>query len=199
MAKETCFEEQTLRDISDYRIQETERARRQQEERDAEIIARGGKVEVIETVTQDDGEPVVITGPAKYCTIEIRCDTILENMDMLTQGKGIYVPPSGVILSSSRVEFIEGESVYDVLKRACAYADIPLEYSWTVEYNGYYVEGINNHYEFDCGAESGWMYKVNGWYPNFGSSNYFLKDGDIIVWNYTCHGYGVDIGCEWIN
>ena len=32
-------------------------------------------------------------------------------------------------------------------------------------YNSYYVEGIGNLYEFDCGSESGWMYKVNGWFP----------------------------------
>ncbi len=39
-------------------------------------------------------------------------------------------------------------------------------------YNSYYVEGIGNLYEFDCGKESGWMYKVNGRFPNYGCSSY---------------------------
>ena len=57
-------------------------------------------------------------------------------------------------------------------------------------YNSYYVEGIGNLYEFDCGSESGWMYKVNGWFPNYGCSSYTLSDGDVIVWCYTCNGRG---------
>ena len=99
------------------------------------------------------------------CTIEIRCDTILDNMENLTAGKESYVPANGCILSTSTVEFEKGETVYDVLSRVCSYAGIQMEASWTPLYNSYYVEGINNLYEFDCGNESGWMYKVNGWLP----------------------------------
>ena len=106
-----------------------------------------------------------------------------------------YVPDNGIILDSSQAEFVEGETVYDVLKRVCAYSGIQIEYSWYVKYGGYYIEGINNLYEFDCGAQSGWMYQVNGWYPNYGCSNYILKDGDIIVWRYTCD-LGKDLGAE---
>ena len=95
----------------------------------------------------------------------------------------------------SQAEFLEGESVYDVLKRVCTYSGIHLSYDWTVEYGGYYIEGINHLYEFDCGNGSGWMYQVNGWYPNYGCSNYILKDGDIIIWNYTCN-LGKDLGAE---
>ena len=57
-------------------------------------------------------------------------------------------------------------------------------------YGSYYIEGINNLYEFDCGNQSGWMYKVNGWFPNYGCSSYNLKDGDSIVWAFTCNGLG---------
>lgn len=129
-----------------------------------------------------------------YCTIEIRCDTILDNMENLTSGKESYVPSSGTILSTSKIEFSEGETVFDVLKRACGIVDIQLEYSWTPLYNSYYIEGINHLYEFDCGNESGWMYKVNGWFPNYGCSSYTLKEGDVIVWCYTCNGLGADVG-----
>ncbi len=196
--KDTCFSADTLKAIALAREEETLRAKAQQQAHDEEVLARGGTVEVIQTSevpSPSEGYPSV---PAHTCTIEIHCDTILDNMDMLTEGKNAFVPPSGEILSSSWVQFTEGESVFDVLKRACEYAGIPMEYRWYVEYSGYYVEGINSLFEFDCGAESGWMYKVNGWYPNFACSNYILRDGDVIVWNYTVHGYGRDVGCDWM-
>lgn len=130
----------------------------------------------------------------KTCTIEIRCDTILDNMENLEEGKNKYVPANGVILARSSMTFEEGETVLDVLKRACAQAGIQLEYSFSPIYNSSYVEGMNNLYEFDCGNESGWMYKVNGWFPNYGCSAYTLKDKDAIVWCYTCNGLGADVG-----
>ena len=128
------------------------------------------------------------------CTISIVCDTILNNWDDLDPAKGGYVPSNGVILPTVSISFTDGETVFDVLKRACSNYGIQLEYSWTPLYGSYYVEGINNLYEFDCGFESGWMYKVNGWFPNYGCSSYTLKDGDTIVWCYTCKGLGADVG-----
>ena len=128
------------------------------------------------------------------CTIQIRCETILENMGNLTAGKERFVPSNGIILATSTVEFTEGETVFDALKRVCSYAGIQLEYSYTPMYESYYIEGINHLYEFDCGPQSGWMYKVNGWFPNYGCSGYELKDGDNIVWTYTCNGLGADVG-----
>lgn len=130
------------------------------------------------------------------CTITIRCDTILDNMDNLDPAKAPYVPDDGVILREVTVEFEEGETVFDVLNRVCREYDIPIEYSWTPMYDSYYIEGINNLYEFDCGSESGWMYKVNGWYPNYGCSSYYLTGGETIVWCYTCNGLGKDVGAE---
>lgn len=128
------------------------------------------------------------------CTIEIRCDTILDNMGNLAPGKDVYVPSNGVILSTSTVQFAEGDTVFDVLRAACSSAGIQLEYSYTPGYGAYYVEGVNNLYEFDCGNQSGWMYKVNGWFPNYGCSSYELENGDAIVWCYTCNGLGADVG-----
>ena len=117
----------------------------------------------------------------KTCTISIRCNAILKNMDKLKEGKNRYVPSNGVILATSSVEFRDGETAYDVTKRACSATGIQIEAS-------YYVEGINHLYEFDCGEMSGWLYKVNGWAPNYGCSEYKLKNGDSIVWDYTCTG-----------
>lgn len=129
-----------------------------------------------------------------YCTIEIRCDTILNNLGALLAGKEAYVPSDGMILPVSKVAFTQGETVFDVLKRACEIAGIQLEYSYTPMYESYYVEGIHQLYEFDCGSESGWMYKVNGWFPNYGCSGYTVKEGDEIVFCYTCNGLGADVG-----
>ena len=131
---------------------------------------------------------------AYECTVEIRCDTILNNYDKLDPAKAEFVPEDGVILAVVKVPFAEGESAFDATKRACEAYGLQIEYSWTPLYNSYYVEGINHLYEFDCGAESGWMFKVNGWFPNYGASSYALQDGDAIMWEYTCVGLGTDIG-----
>lgn len=134
------------------------------------------------------------TDPPLACSIAIYCNTILDNWDNLDGEKAGYVPADGVLLYPVTVEFEDGETVFDVLCRICSSAGIQLEYSWTPMYNSYYVEGIGNLYEFDCGNESGWMYKVNGWFPNYGCSSYTLSDGDVIVWCYTCNGLGADVG-----
>lgn len=141
-------------------------------------------------------KPVETTKEKLTCTITIRCDTILNNMDNLDPAKAPYVPDDGVILREVTVEFEEGETVFDVLNRVCRQYNIPIEYSWTPMYDSYYIEGINNLYEFDCGSESGWMYKVNGWFPNYGCSSYYLTGGEKIVWCYTCNGLGEDVGAE---
>ena len=141
-------------------------------------------------------KPVETTKEKLTCTITIRCDTILNNMDNLDPAKAPYVPDNGVILREVTVEFEEGETVFDVLNRVCKQYNIPIEYSWTPVYDSYYIEGINNLYEFDCGSESGWMYKVNGWFPNYGCSSYYLTGGEKIVWCYTCNGLGEDVGAE---
>lgn len=128
------------------------------------------------------------------CTIEIRCDTILNNMGDLKKGLDEFVPADGTILPTTTVTFTQGETVLDVLERVCTEWGIQLEYSWTPAYGSYYIEGINHLYEFSCGQQSGWMYKVNGWFPNYGCSKYILDDGDEIVWCYTCKGLGADVG-----
>ncbi|MCM1114465.1 MAG: DUF4430 domain-containing protein [Clostridium sp.] len=129
------------------------------------------------------------------CTFSIECSTILNNIEKLDSGKKHLVPSNGIILSSSTVEFSDGESVYDVLQRVCKDNKIQMEASWTGIYNSAYIEGINNLYEFDCGSASGWKYSVNGWYPNYGCSKYLLKQGDVVAWRYTCD-YGKDIGSK---
>lgn len=139
-----------------------------------------------------------------YCIIEIRCDTILNNMDRLPKGKEKYIPKNGVILPPTKVEVKEGESVFDILKRVTRSKGIQMEFRNDPLYSGAYVEGINHLYEFDGGELSGWMYKVDGWFPEYGCSQYFVNsgqnrdrpgktNGEVISWVYTCN-LGKDVG-----
>lgn len=127
------------------------------------------------------------------CTVCISCTTILEDIDRLDAEKTDLVPADGVLLAPATVEFTEGESVFDVLKRVCRENKIHMEFSETPVYQSAYIEGIGNLYEFDCGEGSGWMYRVNGEFPNVGCSRYALADGDTVEWVYTCD-FGADVG-----
>lgn len=123
------------------------------------------------------------------CTFVIECKTILNNKDKLKKGLEKYVPDDAVIFSGT-VGFYSGESVYDILRRICDENSIQMEASYTSMFSSYYVEGINNLYEFDCGQGSGWMYSVNGVFPNYGCSSYKPVNNDKIAFRYTCElGY----------
>ncbi len=123
------------------------------------------------------------------CTFVIECKTILDNKDKLKKGLEKYVPDDAVIFSKT-VGFDSGESVYDILRRICDENSIQMEASYTPAFSSYYVEGINNLYEFDCGQGSGWMYSVNGVFPNYGCSSYKPASNDKIAFRYTCElGY----------
>lgn len=142
---------------------------------------------------QEEGIAAAGTGEGDLsCTLEIRCDTILDNMDKLSSSKSSYVPSDGVILPVTTISFSEGDTVYDVLSLACETAGIQIEASWSPLYDNYYIEGIGNIYEYDCGDASGWTYQVNGWTPNYGVSSYELEDGDVVQLLYTCD-YGDDL------
>ena len=129
------------------------------------------------------------------CTLEIRCDTLLENLDQLPPEKAALVPADGILLSAAEVEFAGGESVFDVLRKTLRAEKIHFEYVDASAYDSVYIEGIGNLYEYDCGPQSGWMYSVNGIHPGLGCSTYTLADGDAITFCYTCD-LGADLGAE---
>ena len=129
------------------------------------------------------------------CTLEIRCDVLLDNLDQLKTEKAALVPEDGVLLPVTEVEFDGGESVFDVFRKVLREEKIHFEYVDASAYDSVYIEGIGNLYEFDCGPQSGWMYSVNGVHPGLGCSAYTLADGDEIVFSYTCD-LGADVGAE---
>ena len=136
------------------------------------------------------------SGKEQTCTLSVRCDTILDNTELLDKEKVQLVPEDGIIYAEKEVVFYEGESVFDVLLREMRKNEIHLEFVDTPMYNSTYIEGIANLYEFDCGELSGWMYRVNGTFPNHGCSLYELKNGDKAEWIYTCD-LGRDVGGDY--
>lgn len=128
------------------------------------------------------------------CTFEIRCDTLTDHSKVENEAILPYIPDSGVILSTTEVEFTEGETVFDALQKVTRQKGIQMEFRNDKLYTGgAYIEGIGYLYEFDGGPLSGWMYKVNGQFPNYGCAGYTLKEGDEVIWVYTCD-LGTDVG-----
>lgn len=145
------------------------------------------------------------TSAKKYCTVRIECKTIYDNIGKLKGGKKAFLPTNGIILDNVQVEFSGSESAFDVIKKACEenvctdncqYCKangVQIEYTYTPAFNNYYIEGIHQIYEKDCGTQSGWMYSVNGAFPDVGTSSYTVSPGDVIVFAFTCN-MGEDIG-----
>ena len=132
------------------------------------------------------------------CTLEIRCDVLLNHLDQMTKEKAALVPENGTLLAVTEVEFTGGESVFDVFRKVLREEKLHFEYVDASAYDSVYIEGIGNLYEYDCGPQSGWMYSVNGVFPGLGCSAYTLADGDVIVFRYTCD-LGADLGVENFN
>ena len=65
---------------------------------------------------KSDGAEVADTnGDGKLtCTLEIRCDTLLEHPDTVPAEKAKLVPEDGILLPVTEVEFNGGNSVFDV-------------------------------------------------------------------------------------
>ncbi len=147
--------------------------------------------------TATDGE--------SYCTVRIECNTIYDNIGSFNSSKKSFLPTSGIILNDAQVSLNGGESAFDVIKKACEEnvctdnckyckaAGVQIEYTYTPTFNNYYIEGIHQIYEKDCGTQSGWMYSVNGKFPDTGTSSYTVSPGDVIVFSFTCN-MGEDIG-----
>lgn len=126
------------------------------------------------------------TGAGEECTLAIRCETILDNLNDLTPEKAELVPSDGVLLPATSAAFTRGESAFDLLKRLCREENIHLEFSTTPGYGSAYIEGIGNIYAQDCGERSGWLYKVNGASPDVACSDYTLQSGDRVEFLYSC-------------
>lgn len=163
------------------------------------------KTTVPATTAPKTTAPPTTQKPNNTCTVRIECKTIQNNLKKLKAGKAAFVPQSGVILADAAVELQPGDTAFTVLQRACKEnvctdnckycknGGIQIEYTYTPGFNTYYVEGIHQIYEKDCGAMSGWMFSLNGTFPEVGASSVSVSPGDRIVFAYTCD-MGDDIG-----
>lgn len=122
------------------------------------------------------------------CTIQIRCDALLEHKEKIDSALWEYLPSDGMILPETTVSIAKGSSVYDVLAQVCKAAQIHIDADYTPLYKSYYIQGISHLYEKQAGNMSGWIYMVNGKAPDIGASGYTISNGDKIVWNYTLNG-----------
>lgn len=137
------------------------------------------------------------TAEQDYCLITIDVTDIKDNMDLLKSEKQPFVTSDGYILKDLQVEISDGDSAFDILKKACKenactdnckYCEdgIQLDSTYTAEYGSYYIEGIHQLYNMDCGDMSGWLFSVGGELAEVGASDYTVQNGDSIVFSYTC-------------
>lgn len=119
----------------------------------------------------DSGSSNPSTPSHKYITLSV---------DKLTINKGYVISPT-------RIEFNNGESVWDVLKDELDSRNISYDYQLPSEnkYKSVYIKYIDGDGQFDHGVGSGWMYCVNGKYPNYGVDKYKLHNGDRVKIRYT--------------
>lgn len=157
---------------------------------------RDGKKEDSSEPSQGAAAPTPTVQPQKsedperenQVSLQIQCTAILRRRDLWKDGLEEVVPQNGIFFHGM-CAVREGDSVYDILKRVTDEQHIVLDSQYTPLYGSYYVRGIGNLYEFDCGPESGWRYRVNGEIASIGCSSYKVKSGDTIVFFYD-YQYG---------
>lgn len=189
-------EQNTTSSFSTQNEEETTEAPHEKEESTAKeetadsskVTSKQNKAE--NTTAKSSTKPTTTTATTSKkenaCTLTIECKAILSNMDDLKPGHEKYVPQNGYILNNYTCAVNSGDTVFDVLEKACDDNSIIL----TSHSSGYgvYVAGINNLDEFDCGSQSGWKYKVNGVDANRSCGYYKLTGGENIVFYYTVTG-----------
>mgnify|MGYP002619702232 CR=1 FL=1 len=132
------------------------------------------------TINKNQGE--------SFCYITIDCTKILDYLKKHGK-KGYeqyleYIPKSGYIIHNYKCTYKSGDTVYDILKRACDENNIDVNATDSVY--GIYVEGINNISEKNFGKYSGWMYSVNGTPPPISCGKFKASPSDEIIFYYTC-------------
>lgn len=133
-----------------------------------------------------------------YCKVIVKKEAPKpqpENMVTLSIDKNTI--GKGYVVSTEKIEFQAGDSVWTLVKRVLDERHISVKIDDNNKYNSVYITSIDGDKEFGHGKGSGWMYKVNGIFPNFGVDKYILKKGDVIEVKYTTN-YGVDIGGAYV-
>ena len=77
-------------------------------------------------------------------TLSVRCDTLLDNLDMLDKEKHELVPADGIIYPATEVTAYDGESVFNVFQREMKRAGVHMSFRSTPIYNSAYILDVNN-------------------------------------------------------
>lgn len=126
------------------------------------------------------------------CTLTIACETALTSAELDAETVAA-LPSDGYLLSATEVEFTDGESVLEVLRRTAQEHALTLD---VVDGEYPYVNAIGELAGGSAGPMSGWLFSVNGEYPSVGVADIKVQAGDAIVFSYTCDG-GADLGIVW--
>ena len=124
-----------------------------------------------------DPEKTEVSDTVCHATLSVRCTDLLREADKLDPDKAELVPEDGYILFAEDVTFMEGETLFDVLRREMKQRGIHMSFTGNAA-DSAYIGDIGNLYNGDAGELSGWLYFVNGVVPSYSISLYGLKDGD---------------------
>ena len=109
--------------------------------------------------------------------------TAVPKSDSVTLTIDCTAANGGYLLKSYRVKYKDGDSAYDILKRACNSNEIYVD-AIDSEYN-LYVTCIGQYKQKEYGSGSGWLYYVNGTLPMKSCALYKVKPGDNIRFYFT--------------
>lgn len=126
-----------------------------------------------------------ITEDSEVVYLQIECKVLLDDQENIKQSlldEGI-IPSDGIFLKEKTLVLRNKDTVFSILKRASRYYQFQLEYEGLQ--GSYYIEGIYNLYEFDCGSLSGWLFYINGERSGQSSDKVYLKNGDKVVLKYS--------------
>ncbi len=124
-------------------------------------------------------------GKAKISvSLQIKCDTILDNMDKVDEGIKDVIPKDGTILTQEQFDVSEGSSAYDLLISASKSKSFAV--TSTGSSKTAYITSIAGIKEFSVGASSGWKYTVNGEFVSSSCGSYQLKSDDEVAFLFTC-------------
>ena len=117
-------------------------------------------------------------------SLEIRCDTVFQNPDLLPEELQESLPADGILLAKQEYMVAEGDTAFNLLQTVCTDRKLVLETAGTGK--NAYVKGLAGLREFAVGPLSGWQYYVNGSYMQISCGSYTLQPGDRVVFAYTC-------------
>lgn len=129
-----------------------------------------------------------------HVTVSIHVKPIFDHEEELKDNKKEYVPDDGMVLTSEMVNFEEGDTIMNVLKKAAKQQNVVIDFEAGAQSStgSSFIKGINQIYNGDCGAMSGWMYKVNGEWAEVPADQMKAEKQQNIEWVFICD-YEIDI------